>query len=142
MKTKLLFILSCVIHILLLYVLVTFQRQVDIIQIFALVFLPILASVGIGLIAQMFWIKEKQGHARNVGIVFSIPSLIYTSVASLIISRNIESIFNASQKYQSDYVNISTSSSPWFAYIIIMVITLTLHYIIAGAGLKSKMKLN
>ena len=65
MKTKLLFILSCVIHILLLYVLAKFQRQVDIIQIFTLVFLPIVASVGIGLIAQMFWIKEKQGYARN-----------------------------------------------------------------------------
>ncbi|WP_427181636.1 hypothetical protein [Paenibacillus sp. TC-CSREp1] len=141
MKTKLLFILSCVIHIVMLYILLTFQNQVDVLQIFALVFLPIAASLGIGITAQMFWIKEKTGKAGNVGIVFSIPSLIYTSVASYIISRNIETIFNASQKYKSDYVNISTSSSPWFAYIIIIVLTLVLHYVISGSVLKRKIKI-
>lgn len=142
MKTKLLFILSCVIHIAMLYVLVTFQSRIDVLQIFALVFLPIVASLGIGLTAQMFWIKEKTEKAGNVGIIFSIPSLIYTSVASYIISKNIGTIFDASQKYKSDYVNISTSSSPWFAYFIIIVLTLVLHYVISSSVLKRKIKLH
>ncbi|MEJ8303370.1 hypothetical protein [Saccharibacillus sacchari] len=137
MNKKMLLLVSCMIHLAALVLLFIVQKNMDIFGMFAFVLLPLLFSL-----ALVWWsqVKLKQVELRNLGIIYSIPNIVYITAALFIIYRNMDSIFATSQKYQSEYMTVSSGNSPWLSYIILAVLTLTLHYFICNLVLRKTVK--
>lgn len=138
MKSKALFISSWVVHLIALSLFIYVRQDLDVFSVLAFIFVPFLISLVICLCGQL---KElKSNVIKNRGLLYSIPSVIYLSVAYYFINKNIDDIFASSQKFQSEQINITTSNSPFFSFFILLVITIVLHYAIASIGVRKAKK--
>ena len=140
MKNKGIFLISCIIHAVALILFIFLERKIDVFGILGLVFIPFLISLVICLLGQQRDSKKDptthSTHSKNWGLVYSIPNVVYLSVSSYMISKNIDEILASSLKYESEQLNVSTSNSPWLGFFMLLIMTIVLHYAIANIGLK------
>jgi hypothetical protein len=136
LKSMRIFLISCIVHVGALIYLILAQKNLDVFGVFGFVFIPFLISLLICLWGQQKDKMKGTTHVKNMGLIYSIPNIVYLSIASYMISNNIDEIFASSQKYQSEQLNVSTSNSPWVGFFILLVMTIVLHYAIANFGLR------
>lgn len=130
------FLISCIVNVVALILLIVLEDSVDVFGVFGFIFIPLLVSLVICLWGQQRDKKKDPIHVKNRGLIYCIPNIVYMSISSYLISKNIDDIFASSQKYQSDQLSVSVSNSPWFGFFLLLVMTIVLHYAIANIGLK------
>jgi hypothetical protein len=136
LKSKGIFLFSCIVHVIALILLLILGKRVDVLGVFGFVFVPVLISLIICLWGQRRDNKNATTHVKNMGLKYCIPNIVYLSIASYMISKDIDEIYASSQKYQSEQLSVSVSNSPWFGFVILLVMTIVLHYAIANIVLK------
>ncbi len=131
-KYKISILISCLICIIFIAILHLCLDNLNIISLLIISFSPLVISIIVSFIISRKVNLVKINPLINA-LIFSIGNLICSFVEWFLLYKNdsvVKNIIDSSQKYSSEYVQISQNGNPMASVIIIFVFSLCANYII------------
>lgn len=122
---------SICVNVLVLGIFLLMLQQLDVFMQLLFSFIPIILSIIVCVVINRNQETEKDNYLQCAGISagLNLISLTVEYVCILTIA-DANSIYEVSQKYQSEYITVSENNSPIFSIVVFSVASFILHYFV------------
>lgn len=110
-------------------------ESMDVIRLLIYMLSPMLLSALL-----IFFIELNREKIYMKLFIYALPNIIFSIIMTVFVQARIDEILKESLKYQSANLEISANNSPYTSLLLILVVSIGLHYVVGQAKLSLSRK--